>query len=569
MKTRPVGLRYLWVRFLDETRRLNRFWRVLLLSLLIGIITGLLVSLLESLVYELLFLTLYNTYFKSGIIVVFIPMIGVLLTRTILIYGKTDGIGGTEEVVKSYHEYRGRLPLSKTAYKIPAYIATLGFGGSAGLEGASTYLGGMVSSIAELIMGKLNIPFEDQRTLLLAGAGAGLSAMFKAPLTGTIFILQVPYKSDLAPNALIPTLVASVSSYIVMVTLKGTHPLFSMASKAQFHTKDFIMVIVIGLVCGFLSKYFLRVYRLTKAWFLAGPARLTPRNVLAALILGLTGYVATVHFGEALPLGPGYIFIQYLLSVPDTIANLFILFFLKVTAIIFTFSAGGMGGSFFPLLCLGAVTGGIVSNLAQIQPFDFGVVMGMAGFLAAGYKTPLAAVVFIAETTHSSGYLIPGLICTVFSYIASGPSSISSHQREREDIHLARRFHLKVTHAMTRQLIFVPSNITLEDFRQHYLLKYFLRTYPVLDHQKDLVGILSVLDIDRIPEEEWPHLTVAEIMTTPVITVTRLDTIQDAIQKMNKYDVDLLPVVSELNPRELVGGVTRTALFQGEWSGAA
>lgn len=562
-------MRYLWVRFLDETRRLNRFWRVLLLSLLIGVITGLLVSLLESLVYQLLFLTLYNTYFKNGITVIFIPMIGVLLTRMILIYGKTDGIGGTEEVVKSYHEFRGRLPLSKTAYKIPAYIATLGFGGSAGLEGASTYLGGMVSSIAELIMGKLNIPFEDQRTLLLAGAGAGLSAMFKAPLTGTIFILQVPYKSDLAPNALIPTLVASVSSYIVMITLKGTHPLFSMASKAQFHTKDLILVIVIGLVCGFLSKYFLRVYRLTKVWFLKGPARLTLRNVVAALILGTTGYVATVHFGEALPLGPGYIFIQYLLSVPDNFLNLVFILFLKVAAVIFTFSAGGMGGSFFPLLCLGAATGAIVSNLAHIQPFDFGVVMGMAGFLAAGYKTPLAAVVFIAETTHSTGYLIPGLICTVFSYIASGPSSISTHQREREDIHLARRFHLKVTHAMTHQIVFVPSNITLEEFRQHYLVKYFLRTYPVLDEQKSLVGILSIQDIEKTPEEEWPHLTVSETMITPVVTVTRMETIQDAIQKMNKFDLDFLPVVSEQNETELVGGVTRSALFQGEWPGAA
>ncbi|MHB8544464.1 MAG: chloride channel protein [Leptospirales bacterium] len=569
MKTRPFDLHYLWIRFLDETRRLNRFWRVLLLSLVIGVITGLLVSLLESLVYELLFLTLYNTYFKNGITVIFIPMIGVLITRMILIYGKTDGIGGTEEVVKSYHEFRGRLPLSKTAYKIPAYIATLGFGGSAGLEGASTYLGAMVSSLAELIMGKLNIPYEDQRTLLLAGAGAGLSAMFKAPLTGTIFILQVPYKSDLAPNALIPTLVASVSSYIVMITLKGTHPLFNMANKAQFHTKDLVMVIIIGLVCGFLSKYFLRVYRLTKVWFLKGPAKLTLRNVLAALILGITGYIATVHFGEALPLGPGYIFIQYLLSVPDTFLNLLFILFLKVAAVIFTFSAGGMGGSFFPLLCLGASTGAIVANLAHIQPFDFGVVMGMAGFLAAGYKTPLAAVVFIAETTHSTGYLIPGLICTVFSYIASGPSSISTHQREREDIHLARRFHLKVTHAMTHQVVVVPSNITLEKFRQEYLVKYFLRTYPVLDEHKALVGIISIQDIEKTPPEEWPHLTVSEKMVTPVITVTRLDTIQDAIQKMNKYDLDFLPVISEQHETELVGGVTRSALFQGEWPGAS
>lgn len=569
MKKRRFGLRYLWIRFLDETRRINRFWRVLILAMIIGIVTGLLVYLLESVVYELLFLTLYNTYFKNGIVVIVIPMIGVLLTRLILVWGKTDGMGGTEEVVKSYHEFRGRLPLSKTPYKIPGYITTLGFGGSAGLEGASTYLGGMVSSIVEKIMEKLNIPFEEQRTLLLAGAGAGLSAMFKAPLTGTIFILQVPYKSDLAPNALIPTLVASVSSYIVMVTLKGTHPLFSMANKAEFHMNDMLIVMVIGLVCGFLSKYFLRVYRTTKTWFLKGPARLTSRNVLAALILGGTGYFATLRFGEALPLGPGYIFIQYLLSVPDTFINLLMLLLLKMAAVIFTFSAGGMGGSFFPLLCLGAATGGLISNIAHIQPFDFGVVMGMAGFLAAGYKTPLAAVVFVAESTHSSGYLIPGLICTAFSYIASGASSISSQQREREDIHLSRRFHLKITNAMLQQIIFIPSNITVDDFRQFYLLKYFYRTYPVLDEKKALVGIISVYDIDRIPEEEWKKLKVSDVMVKPVISVTRDETIQDAIQKMNKYDLDFLPVVSEKNPKELVGGVTRTLIFQGEWSGIA
>jgi CIC family chloride channel protein len=568
LKKKSFRFRYLWIRILDESRRLNRFWRVLILSFVIGIVTGLLVTLLESVIYELLFLTLYNTYFKNQIIVILIPMIGVLLTRLILTYGKTDGIGGTEDVVKSYHEYRGRLPLSKTIYKIPAYVATLGFGGSAGLEGASTYLGAMVSSITEKVMKRLNITLEEQRTLLLAGAGAGLSAMFKAPLTGTIFLLQVPYKSDIAPNALIPTLIASVTSYIVMITFKGTQPLFNMAGKADFRLRDLVIVIIIGLACGFLCKIFLRIYRRTKNWFLRGPSRLTGRNVLAAFLVGLTGYLATLRFGEALPLGPGYTFIQYLLSVPDTLSNLFLLLVLKVSAIVFTFSAGGMGGSFFPLLTLGAVTGGIVSNLADIQPFDFGVVMGMAGFLAAGYKTPLAAVVFIAESTHSSGYLIPGLICTVFSYMASGPSSISSHQRDREDIHLYRRFHLKITNAMRHNIVTIPANITLEEFRQTYLLKYFHRTYPVLENDR-LVGIISISDIDKIPPDQWAAIKVSSIMIAPVVSVSRADTIQDAIHKMNKFDLDFLPVVSEFVPDQMVGGVSRTDLFQGEWSGAA
>ncbi|EQD78158.1 Chloride channel, voltage gated, partial [mine drainage metagenome] len=165
--------------------------------------TGFLVSITETVVYHILFLTLYNHLFKNSWIVILIPMVGVLMTRVILLQGGIDGMGGTEEVVKSYHEFRGKIRLSSVLYKIPAYICTLGFGGSAGMEGISTYIGGAVSSLSSKILGLLNITAEDQRVLLLAGAGAGLSAMFKAPLTGAIFMLQVPFRGGSRTECLV------------------------------------------------------------------------------------------------------------------------------------------------------------------------------------------------------------------------------------------------------------------------------------------------------------------------------------------------------------------------------
>jgi len=554
---------------LGTVGRLNSFWRTVFLSVLIGSTTGFLVYLIEKLVYRLLFLTLYNTAFKNHFVVIAIPMIGVLLTRYILSAGKVDNAGGTEEVVKSYHEFRGKISLRNALYKIPSYIATLGFGGSAGLEGVSTYIGGVISSLVDRTLGWLKIPYEEQRVMLLAGAGAGLSAMFKAPFTGAIFVLQVPYRSDIAPNALVPTLIASVSSYIVMVSLAGTKPLFQLAAKAQFHFKDFLSVLVIGLVCGVLTTLFIRIYRATKKWFLRGQERIGFRHVLGAFILGLTGYISTRAYGEALPLGPGYIFIQHLLTGNTPIEMAIVLFFLKAIAVIFTFSAGGIGGSFFPLLCLGAATGSVMAQIAGLEPYDFGVVMGMSAFLAAGYKTPLAAVVFIAEATHSSGYLIPGLIGTVVSYVISGSTSISTHQRDREDIHLSNRFHLPVKNAMIRNVVSVPENITLEEFREHFVVRHLHRIYPVTRESSEghrVIGIFSLYDLDRFPVDNWPKTLISEAMITNVVTVTAEEPILSAIAKMNDRDLEFLPVIDNDRNRNLVGGLTRTDIFQGEWA---
>ncbi|MEC4683660.1 MAG: chloride channel protein [Nitrospirota bacterium] len=554
---------------LGTVGRLNSFWRTIFLSVLIGSTTGFLVYLIEKIVYRLLFLTLYNTAFKNHFIVIAIPMIGVLLARFILTAGKVDNAGGTEEVIKSYHEYRGKISLRNALYKIPAYIATLGFGGSAGLEGASTYIGGVISSLVDRTFGWLRIPYEEQRVMLLAGAGAGLSAMFKAPFTGAIFVLQVPYRSDIAPNALVPTLIASVSSYIVMVSLAGTKPLFQLAAKAQFHFKDFLSVLVIGMVCGILTTVFIRLYRSTRKWFNSGKERIGVRHILGAFILGLTGYISTRAFGEALPLGPGYIFIQHLLTLNTPVEMAIILFFLKAIAVIFTFSAGGIGGSFFPLLCLGAATGSVVAQIANLQPYDFGVVMGMSAFLAAGYKTPLAAVVFIAEATHSSGYLIPGLIGTVVSYVISGSTSISTHQRDREDIHLSNRFHLPVRNAMIRNVVSVPENITLEEFRKHFVVRHLHRVYPVTRDTPEghrLIGIFSLYDLDRFPVEAWPKTPVSQAMIPNVVTVMADEPILSAIAKMNDRDLEFLPVIDNERSRNLVGGLTRTDVFQGEWA---
>ncbi len=557
-------------QILGHVTRLNIFWRTLFISVLIGVTTGFLVYLIERIVYRLLFLTLYNTAFKNHLVVILIPMAGVLVARYILVSGRVDNAGGTEEIIKSYHEYRGKLPLRNSLFKIPAYIATLGFGGSAGLEGASTYIGGVVSSLVDRTFSWLRIPYEEQRVMLLAGAAAGLSAMFKAPFTGAIFVLQVPYRSDIAPNALVPTLISSVSSYIVMVSLVGTAPLFQLAAKAQFHFKDFLSVIVIGIVCGLLTALFIGVYRRTKKWFSEGtrhPIGLRP--IIGALILGLTGYVATLAWGEALPLGPGYIFIQHLLTGNVPVEMALELFFLKAIAVIFTFSAGGIGGSFFPLLSLGAATGSVVAQVAGLEPYDFGVVMGMSAFLAAGYKTPLAAVVFIAEATHSSGYLIPGLIGTVVSYVVSGSSSISTHQRDREDIHLSNRFHLPVRNAMLRSIVSAPANLTLAEFREHFVLKHLHRIYPVTEETpggRHLIGIISLYDLDRIPPEKWAETTVSQTMVTNVVTVTIDDPILTAIARMNERDLEFLPVIDNEHTRRLVGGITRTDVFSGEWA---
>src|SRR5208337_35305 len=146
----------------------------------------------------------------------------------------------TEEIIRSYHEHQGEIDMRPFWWKLLAAVATVGSGGSAALEGPSIYGGGAIGSWLWEKLRRVGLEPHDRRIMLISGAAAGMAAVFRAPLTGLVFALEMPYKDDIAHEALLPSLIASVVAYATLVTIVGSEPLFGFVGSTRFTDTDLV-----------------------------------------------------------------------------------------------------------------------------------------------------------------------------------------------------------------------------------------------------------------------------------------------------------------------------------------
>jgi CIC family chloride channel protein len=285
------------------------------------------------------------------------------------------------------------------------------------------------SAIGAFIQRRLPAAFRgaDYRTLLVSGAAAGVAAIFKAPATGAIFALEVPFRDQMARRMLLPALVASASGYLVFVALSSVDPIFVFAEDrvSSFQYKDLAGAVFIGIGCALGARGFSKLIRMAKAF--------TLRPIVIRLIVtgaALTGlFVLTRALtGENLSMGPGYLVIIWLFS-PHSVWLLIAIFIIRMLVTATTVAGGGVGGLFIPLVVAGALVGRGVGEV--INPLDptLYTLLGIAAFLGAGYRVPLAAVMFVAETTGQPGFIVPALFAAVAAELVMGDQSITSFQR--------------------------------------------------------------------------------------------------------------------------------------------
>ena len=192
-------------------------------------------------------------------------------------------------------------------YKLLAAVTTVGFGGSAALEGPSIYGGGAIGSWLWTRLKRLGLKLEprDRRIMLISGAAAGMAAVFRAPLTGLIFALEMPYKDDLAHEALLPSLIASVVSYAVLVAFMGTAPLFAFGGAAPFSDRDLLWSALLGVICGFIAMNFANGFRRTRNFFVNLRTPHTVKLLIGGLLTGICGLAVRHALSrQADPAGP-------------------------------------------------------------------------------------------------------------------------------------------------------------------------------------------------------------------------------------------------------------------------
>jgi CIC family chloride channel protein len=408
-----------------ELRDLVRRSReVVLLAAITGAITGLFVRFFEYVVVEVVYERIVHGPLWVGAIA---PGIGLVLSAILL---RTVGNGASsatsDEYLRAFHD--PEYPLRPRAFigRMAAAITTLGSGGAMGLEGPSMYGG---SALGAMIQRRLPSAFRgvDHRTLLVAGAAAGVAAIFKAPATGAIFALEVPFRDQMARRMLLPALVASASGYLVFVALSNTDPIFVFQDErsVSFQFRDLAGAILIGIFCAIGARAFSRLIRYAKA-VTYRPVAL--RVFGASITLAVLFVISRLLTGESLTIGTGYEVIRWL-AEEHALWLLAVVFALRCLATATTLAGGGVGGLFVPLVVAGAIVGRGVGDI--VNPLDptLYVLLGIAAFLGAGYRVPLAAVMFVAEATGQPGFIVPALFAAVAAELVMGDQSITTFQR--------------------------------------------------------------------------------------------------------------------------------------------
>lgn len=411
----------------DEFRSIVRRSReVVLLAAVTGVVTGLFVRGFDLAVHAV-----YERLFEAPLwMLLTAPVTGLVVAALSLRYIGGGVSGSTsDEYLHAFHDSQYRLGPRALVARVIAAIASLGTGGALGLEGPSLYGG---SALGSQIQRRLPAPFRgsDHRTLLVAGAAAGVAAIFKAPATGAIFALEVPYRDDLARRMLLPALVASATGYFTFVSLSDTTPLLggTIIPIPQFEVRDLFGALAIGVACAIGARAFAKLIRFAKAFSVRSfPIRMT---VSSATIVGLV-LLSRELTGLPLSLGAGYEVLEQWLFVEADIALwlLIAVFVIRSFASAATLIGGGVGGVFIPLVVGGAIVGRTVGEVVHPERFSLYTLIGIAAFLGAGYRVPLAAVMFVAESTGRPNFIVPALFAAVAAELVMGDQSITAFQR--------------------------------------------------------------------------------------------------------------------------------------------
>lgn len=410
---------------LERLHRMTRPHRIILLAALTGVLVGLAVAAFEQVVGAWM---LEWTLGLPVVLQCLAPAVGLVLAWAALRFiGRGTSPALSDEYLVAYHERDGDVPPGPFAGKTTAAVATLGLGGACGFEGPSIYLG---SSIGALVRRRFPRTFAegDRRVLLTAGAAAGVAAIFKAPATGAVFSLEVPYQEDSASHAVAPAIVAAAASYLTFVVFFGLERLFPIAGKPPLEAKELLGALAMGLLAGLGARGFSRVLRRTKTF--AADVAPSVRIPLCGAGLVATAAVTWLVYDRPLSLGPGYGAIDWTRDPSRALGLILLLLLLRAVATTCTLAGGGAGGVFIPLFVEGWILGAAVEAVVNSHTLLFPVI-GAAAFLGAGYRTPIAAIVFVAEVTGRPEFVVPALIATAVAQLVMGRRSVTRSQLAR------------------------------------------------------------------------------------------------------------------------------------------
>lgn len=488
---------------------------------------------------------------------------------------------GTEQMVRTFHQLSGKVRKRVVALKAITSAITIGTGGSAGQEGPVAQVG---SGVGATLSDALNLGDRDRRLFLLTGASAGIGALFTAPLAGALFAPEVLYKKpEFEGEAIIPCIISSIVSYTTFTTITGKSKAIDISSDvlgnlALRDPRELLIYLVLALLCTIVGWFYVRTFedihaRFKKLTFLWPPLR----PALGGLLLALLAIGLGPWTGDHGILYGGYDLMKSSIASEMAIGTMALLVVGKVLATAFSIATGGSGGVFAPSLAIGAMLGAAVGQTAagwlpslEIFPGCYALV-GMGGFFAGVANVPIAAILIVCEMTGSYGLLAPLMLVavlhlmlarnwTIYDTQVGAPAESPAHFGDFV-VDVLEKMRVGEVVDYENEVPHVSQNATLRKALE--LVATASSTYfPVVDSEDRMVGIFSLSDIRRIfGETDVQDLVIVrDFMVENVATVKAGDSLNDALQLMNQYSIHQIPVVSDADPRHVIGMLTRNNL---------
>jgi CIC family chloride channel protein len=511
-------------------------------------------------------------------LLVAVPALGGLLSGVIVFSLAPEAEGhGTDAVIAAYHHHEGQIRPRVPLVKIVASAITIGTGGSGGREGPIAQVG---AGFGSFLASVLKFRPADRRVLCAAGMGAGIAAIFRAPLAGALFASEVLYWSpEFEPEVIIPAGIASVVSYCTFGAFFGWKPLFAMPDLTFTSPWQLAPYLLLAVCMSILAMVYTRTFYGFTGYFhrLRVPRMLRP--ALGAGVSGLTGLCLYAAFGfnkQVLSvLSFGYDSLQRAMTDETALsAGVLVAIALgKILTTSLTIGSGGSGGVFGPSMVIGGCGGGALGILLHRlspqlvpHPATF-VVVGMAGFFAAAAKTPFSTLVIVTEMTAGYHLLLPALWVCALAFILSDKQSIYRSQIETRTRSPAHR------QAAIQQLMndpgiagFLDGNTSADDLVPATPLSVMTERFaagrdaalPVVDDDRRLLGIITIEDVLAASEVgPRPPIVAADLMRSDIVPIVAGSTLSAAQETFVNNDVMTLPVIDNELDRRVIGLVRR------------
>lgn len=575
-------LKNISLNLLCKIRELPENKLLFLMALIVGLGSGIAAVLLKHAIHFVAW-TLkgwFNTPAES-ILYIFYPGLGMLLSLLFVKYIIKDNIGhGVTKVLTAISRNESKIKPHNTWSSLIASSLTIGFGGSVGAEAPIVYTGAAIGSNAARWMG---LSSKHITILLGCGAAGAVAGIFKAPLAGILFTLEI-LLFNISMTSILPLLVSAVTATTVSYLFLGEKVVFA-NSILPFSMANIPFYIVLGVICGLISLYFIRM-TLKMEDKISSIKRTFRRWIISAASLGILIFLFPPLFGE------GYESLTYLLNNntvgaigPSFFSELFkidwfvpvfftAIIFFKVWTMSFTNAGGGVGGTFGPTLFIGGVSGFVIARVINLSglyilPEANFALVGMAGLMAGVMQAPMTAIFLIAEITGGYTLLTPLIITSAISFATIRtfePYSIYTKRIAKQGALLTHNSDqavltlLKTSDLIETDFKILPIDGTLGDIIKQVRVSK-RNIFPVLDGDGILRGIILLDTIRHImfDSDKYDTLKISELAQPVDNMVYEEDSMEKVMKVFEASSTWNLPVCGK--DGKFRGFVSKSKIF--------